>query len=56
MQKARLANAFVLTSLKEHVPSFVLAVSAAVKGQNSETVVNWFNSAIRWGRNEIKKY
>ena len=49
MEKARLANAFVLTPLKEHVPSFVLAVSAAVKGQNSETVVNWFNSAIRWG-------
>ena len=53
MEKARLANAFVLTPLKEHVPSFVLAVSAAVKGQNSETVVNWLNSAIRWGHSKI---
>ena len=55
MEKARLANAFVLTPLKEHVPSFVLAVSAAVKGQNSETVVNWFNSAIRWGSQQNLK-
>ena len=55
MEKARLANAFVLTPLKEHVPSFVLAVSPAVKGQNSETVVNWFNSAIRWGAQQNLK-
>ena len=38
MEKARLANTFVLTPLKEHVLSFVLAVSAAVKGQNFEIV------------------
>ena len=55
MEKARLANAFVLTPLKEHVPSFVLAVSAVVKGQNFETVVNWFNSAIKWGAQQNLK-
>lgn len=55
MEKARLANAFVLTPLKEHVPSFVLAVSAAVKGQNFETVANWFNSAIKWGAQQNLK-
>jgi len=49
MEKARLANAFVLTPLKEHVPNFMLAVSAAVKSQNFETVVNWFNNTIKWG-------
>lgn len=49
MEKGRLANAFVLTPLKEHVPSFMLAVSAAVKSQNFETVVNWFNNTIKWG-------
>lgn len=53
MEKAQLADAFVLTPLKGQVPSFVLAVSAAVRGQNFETVVNWFNSAIKWGHNKI---
>lgn len=38
MEKARLANAFVLTPLKEHVPNFMLAVSAAVKSQKFEAV------------------
>ena len=55
MEKARLANAIVLTTLKEHVPCFVLAVSAAVKGQNFETVVNWFNSAVNWGAQQNLK-
>ena len=55
MEKARLANAIVLTPLKEHVPCFVLAVSAAVKGQNFETVVNWFNSAVNWGAQQNLK-
>lgn len=31
-EKARLANAFVLTPLQEHVPSLVLAVSPVVNG------------------------
>ena len=53
IEKVQLANAFVLTPLKESVLSFVLAVSAAVKGWNFETVVNWFNNAIKWGYNKI---
>lgn len=40
-EKARLANAFVLTSLEEHVPSLVLAVSPVVKGQDFVTVREW---------------
>ena len=34
VEKARLANAFVLTPLQGHVPSFVVAVSPVVNGQN----------------------
>ena len=48
-EKARLANAFVLTPLQKHVPSFTLAISPAVKGQDCVTVRNWFMSALNWG-------
>ena len=37
-EKARLANAFVLTPLQKHVPSYVLAISPVVKGQDFVTV------------------
>ena len=33
----------------------MLAVSAAVKGQNFETVVKWSNSAIKWGAQQNLK-
>lgn len=49
VEKARLANTFVLTPLQDHVPSFVVAVSPVVNGQDSVTVANWFNNAIDWG-------
>ena len=49
-EKARLANAFVLTPLQKHVPSYVLAISPVVKGQDFVTVTNWFTAAITYGR------
>lgn len=49
VEKARLANAFILTPLQDHVPSFVVAVSPVVNRQDSVTVANWFNNAIDWG-------
>ena len=33
----------------------MLAVSAAVEGQNFETVVNWFNNVIKWGAQQNLK-
>ena len=51
-EKARLANAFVLTPLQEHVPSLVLAVSPVVKGQDSSTVREWFRIALNMGAKE----
>ena len=39
-EKARLANAFVLTPVQKHVPSYVLAISPVVKGQDFVTVRN----------------
>lgn len=48
-KKARLANAFVLTPVKKHVSSFVLAISPVVKGQDCATVKHWFTSALTWG-------
>ena len=54
-EKARLANAFVLTPLHKHVPSFMLAISPAVKGQESDTVMDWFMNALNWGaQNNLK--
>ena len=54
-EKARLANAFVLTPLHKHVPSFTLAISPAVKGQDSDTVMDWFTNALNWGaQNNLK--
>ena len=48
-EKARLANAFVLTPLQKHVLSYVLAISPVVKGQDFVTVTNWFTAAITYG-------
>ena len=48
-EKARQANAFVLTPMQEHVPSFTLAISPVVKGQDCATVRNWFMNALNWG-------
>ena len=48
-EKARQANAFVLTPLQEHVPSFTLAISPVVKGQDWASVRNWFVDALNWG-------
>ena len=48
-EKARLANAFVLTPLQEQVPSLVLAAAPAVKGQDSSIVRDWFNIALNLG-------
>ena len=45
----RQANAFVLTPMQEHVPSFTLAISPIVKGQDCATVRNWFMNALNWG-------
>ena len=48
-EKARLANAFVLTPHQKHVPSYVLAISPVVKGQDFVTATNWFTAAITYG-------
>ena len=48
-EKARLANAFVLTPVQKHVPSYVLAISPLVKGQDFVTVRNWFTAALNYG-------
>lgn len=51
-EKAKLANAFVLTPLQEHVPSLVLVVSPVVKGQDSSTVREWFRITLNMGAKE----
>ena len=48
IEKAKQANAFMLVPLQEHVPSFVLAISPVVNGQDYLTVDTWFNNALRW--------
>ena len=48
IEKAKQANAFMLVPLQEHVPSFVIAISAVVDGQDYLTVDTWFNNALRW--------
>ena len=48
-EKARLANAFVLTPVQKHVPSYVLAISPLVKGQDFVTVRNWFTAVLNYG-------
>lgn len=47
-EKARQANAFVLAPLREHVPSFVLAISPVVNGQSYLTVDKWYKSIVQW--------
>ena len=48
-EKARPANAFVLTPVQKHVPSYVLAISPLVKGQDFATVGNWFIAVLNYG-------
>ena len=48
-EKARLANAFVLTPVQKHVPKYVLAISPVVKGQDFVTVRNWFTAVLNYG-------
>lgn len=48
VEKAKQANAFMLVPLQEHVPSFVLAISPVVKGQDYLTVDTWYNDVLRW--------
>ena len=48
-EKVQLANDFVLTPLQKHVPSFTLAISPAVKGRDSDTVMDWFTNALNLG-------
>lgn len=48
-EKAQQANAFLLTPMQEHVPSFTLAISPIVKGQDCVSVRNWFTNALNWG-------
>lgn len=47
-EKAKLANAFVLAPLQEHVPSFVLAIGPVLKGQDHSTVEKWYSHATKW--------
>lgn len=44
-EKAKLANAFVLASVVEHVPSFTLCISPVVKGQDYLSVKQWTTKA-----------
>ena len=39
----------VLTLVQKHVPSFVLAITPVVKGQDYATVKNWFNTVLNYG-------
>ena len=55
-EKAQLANSFVLTPLQKHVPSFTLAISPVVKGQDSVTAMDWFMKALNWGAQHTLKY
>ena len=48
-EKAQLANAFVLTPVQKHAPSYVLAISPVVKGQDFATGTNWFNTVFNHG-------
>lgn len=47
-EKAKLANAFILTPLQEHVPPFILAISPVYKGQDYALVKEWFNLVLLW--------
>lgn len=47
-EKAKQANAFVLAPLREHVPSFVLAISPVINGQTYLTVDTWYKNIVQW--------
>ena len=44
-EKAKLVNAFVLSPLVDHVPSFTLCISPVVKGQDYFFVKRWMTKA-----------
>lgn len=48
-EKAKLANAFVLAPIVEHVPSFTLCISPVVKGQDYLSVKQWMTKACESG-------
>lgn len=48
-EKAKLANAFVLSPVVEHVPSFSLCISPVVKGQDYRSVKQWMTKACESG-------
>lgn len=48
-EKAKLANAFVLSPVVEHVPSFTLCISPVVKGQDYRSVKQWMTKACESG-------
>ena len=47
-EKEKLANAFLLAPLQEHIPPFILAISPVYKGQNHALVRHWFNKVLLW--------
>ena len=49
-EKAKQANAFMLTPFEEHIPAFVLAVAPVYKGQDHALVRHWINQVTLWGR------
>jgi len=52
--KAKQANAFVLTPLQEHIPTFILAIAPVYKGQDFALVRHWINQVMLWsGRNDM---
>ena len=48
-EKAKQANAFMLTPSEEHIPAFVLAVAPVYKGQDHALVRHWINQVTLWG-------
>jgi hypothetical protein len=47
-EKTKQANAFLLSPLQEHVPSFILVISPVYKGQDHQLVHHWFNQVLLW--------
>lgn len=48
-EKAKLANAFVLSPMVQHAPSFTLCISPVVKGQDYQTVKGWMTQTMEMG-------
>ncbi|KAK3734785.1 hypothetical protein QZH41_007917 [Actinostola sp. cb2023] len=47
-KKAKQANAFILTPLRDNVPPYILAISPVYKGQDYTLVRHWFNQVMLW--------